>query len=254
MGSLLEEYDVCREAILEPHMVAPAIEGFPEAAITCYSDRLLREILKDRKTEIICHLDAEEGGIPVWRVEENGVVAALYRSRVGAPACAIQLEEIISRGASRFVMMGSCGVLDRSLGKWKLIVPTSAFRDEGVSYHYMPASEEIQLMPECVETLKNTFERLGEDYVCGKVWTTDAIYRETRAKMERRREQGCIAVDMECASVQAIAQFRGVKLAQFFYAEDNLDEEAWDSRGLSSGVHMVAERLFKAALDCAAAL
>lgn len=254
MGILLEEYDPCREALIEPFMVAPPIDGFPEIAVTCYSGKLLHRYLAERQAKVICTLDTEEEGIPVYEITENGMRFALYGSRVGAPACAGQLEEMIARGAEKFVMFGSCGVLDRTLGKWKVIIPTAAIRDEGVSYHYLPAAEEIAQPQECVEALKKAFDSLGEEYVQGKVWTTDALYRETKAKMQRRKEQGCIAVDMECASVQAVAAFRGVRLAQFFYAEDNLDEVVWDARGLSEGVTTEADRLFACALACAAEL
>lgn len=239
---------------MEPAMVAPPISGFPEIAVTCYSQKLLRRYLAEREAEQICTLDAEEDGIPVYKLKENGLEFALYVSRMGAPACATQLEEMIARGTKKFVMFGSCGVLDRNLGKWKTIIPTAALRDEGLSYHYMPASEEISQPDECIAALKKAFDAMGEDYVEGKTWTTDALYRETRAKMERRKEQGCIAVDMECASVQALAAFRGVKLAQFFYAEDNLDETVWDSRGFSSGIATEADRLLACALACAAEL
>lgn len=254
MKILLEEYDTAREAVLEPAMVAPPISGFPEIALTCYSRKLLKAYLQGRKAEQICLLDMEEDEIPVYRLKENGIEYALYGSRMGAPACACQLEEMISRGTKKFVMFGSCGVLDKNLGKWKTIIPTAALRDEGVSYHYLPASEEIEQPRECIEALQRAFSALGEEYVMGKTWTTDALYRETRAKMERRKQQGCIAVDMECASVQALVAFRGVKLAQFFYAEDNLDDTVWDSRGFSGGIAAEAERIFSCALACAAEL
>lgn len=68
----------------------------------------------------------------------------------------------------------------------------------------------------------------------GKVWTTDAFYRETKDKVKRRKEQGCICVDMECSANAAVAQFRGKELIQFFYAADNLDSEEWDVRSLSN--------------------
>lgn len=254
MAILLEEYDICREAIVEPAMVAPPIPGFPKTAITCYSLKLLSRVLESRPHEIICRLDTEDGGVPVYRIWEKEKEFAFYMSRVGAPACVVQFEEMIARGSRSFVMFGSCGVLDRSLGKWHIIIPTAAYRDEGVSYHYLPAADEIETQADCTELLEAAFQRWQEPYVCGKVWTTDAIYRETRAKTDRRKEQGCVAVDMECAAVQAVAEFRQVKLAQFFYAEDNLDQEVWDARGLASGVKNEAQRLFQAAVDCAAAL
>lgn len=251
MGILLEEYDRCRNAVIEPEMLAPPIRGFPKTAVTCFSTRLLNQVMAGREKEEICRLDTEDGGVPVYRISENGREFGVYMSRVGAPACAVQMEEMISRGASKFVMFGSCGVLDGSLGKWRTIVPVAAARDEGVSYHYLPAADEIAMQKESVAILCRALADCGEEYVLGKVWTTDAIYRETREKMERRKASGCIAVDMECASVHAVAEFRGVKLAQFFYAEDNLDEEIWDGRGLSKNVHNEAERLFRAALTCA---
>lgn len=251
MTILLEEYDTNKKAIIEPEMVAPPLEGFPKTAVTCFSHHLLQTALGDIQKEHICTLDTEEGGTPVYRIRYQGMEMAVYMSRVGAPACAVQMEEMIARGTRNFVVFGSCGVLDRTLGKWHIILPTAAIRDEGVSYHYLPASEQVEVEKKSLELMKKVFEEFEEPYVCGKVWTTDAIYRETAEKTARRKQQGCIAVDMECASLLAVARFREVSLMQFFYAEDNLDMEVWDHRGLSKGVHTRAEHLFKMAQACA---
>ena len=74
----------------------------------------------------------------------------------------------------------------------------------------------------------------GVDFTEGKVWTTDAFYRETRGKFEKRKAQGCVCVDMECSALMALAQFRGIDVFEFFYAGDNLDREQWDPRSLST--------------------
>ena len=76
--------------------------------------------------------------------------------------------------------------------------------------------------------------RYKVSYQKGKVWTTDAPYRETIGKMKRRKESGSICVDMECSAVAALASFRGFELCHFFYAADHLSEEKWDIRTLSS--------------------
>jgi len=250
MNTLLEQFDPSPKAILEPDMVAPAMEGFPQRVLTCYSKKLLEQALEGRKTEIICRLVTEDGGVPLYAFEEDGVRYGAYMSRVGAPACVINLEEVISRGARTIMMFGSCGVLAEDIPKWGIIVPTAALRDEGVSYHYLPASEEVAFPAEITETVARCLSRHGEKVRRGKVWTTDAIYRETASKMRWRREQGCIAVDMECASALAVAQFRKVRFGQFFYTEDLLTEERWDGRGLSGGVKDQAHRLFNLALEC----
>ncbi|HOQ64017.1 MAG TPA: phosphorylase, partial [Clostridia bacterium] len=76
---------------------------------------------------------------------------------------------------------------------------------------------------------------LGLPHVCGRCWTTDALYRETRGNMEKRRAEGCIAVDMECAGLQAVCDFRGYEYYTFFYTGDLLDAPAWEMRILDSG-------------------
>ncbi|MBR2002097.1 MAG: nucleoside phosphorylase [Firmicutes bacterium] len=249
MSTLLEQFDPSPKAIFEPSMVAPHLDHFPEKVLTCYSKKLLEKALEGRVVETICRLDTEDGGLPVYVFEEDGVRYGAYMSRVGAPACVINLEEVISRGAKTVMMFGSCGVLAEDIPKWGIIVPTAALRDEGVSYHYLPASDEVSF-GEVTDLVKNTLEAAGETVRLGKVWTTDAIYRETAVKMAKRKEQGCIAVDMESASALAVCQFRGVKFGQFFYTEDVLTEDNWDGRGLSGGVKDQADRLFGLALEC----
>ena len=53
-------------------------------------------------------------------------------------------------------------------------------------------------------------------------------------KLLKRKEQGCVCVDMECSAMSAVAKFRNKELFQFFYAADNLDNVKWDKRSLSN--------------------
>ena len=69
--------------------------------------------------------------------------------------------------------------------------------------------------------------------MCWKTWTTDAFYRETRKKVEERQAEGCITVEMEAASMAAMARFRGKHVLHFFYAADNLAASEWEERSLS---------------------
>ena len=71
-------------------------------------------------------------------------------------------------------------------------------------------------------------------YITGKVWTTDAPYRETRKKVIERKEEGCVCVDMECSAISALSKFRNKEVFQFFYAADNLDSAKWDKRSLGN--------------------
>lgn len=64
----------------------------------------------------------------------------------------------------------------------------------------------------------------------GKTWTTDSFYRETRNNFKKHKEDGCISVEMECAALQAMCDFRGLDLYMFFTSGDLLDAPEWDNR------------------------
>ena len=67
-------------------------------------------------------------------------------------------------------------------------------------------------------------------FTAGKIWTTDAMYRETRQKVDRRRAEGCLAVEMEAAAFFAVARFRAIRFAQLLYGGDDLSGAEWDDR------------------------
>jgi uridine phosphorylase len=126
-------------------------------------------------------------------------------------------------------------------------------RDEGVSYHYLPPAREAAADPAGVAALESVLRRRGLHYAVGKTWTTDAPYRETRAKMALRRSEGCIVVEMEAASFIAAAQFRGVTLGQVLYGGDDLSGEVWDGRGWTERGD-IRENLFWLAAEACLAL
>jgi hypothetical protein len=72
-------------------------------------------------------------------------------------------------------------------------------------------------------------------------------------KIARRREEGCLTVEMEAASLMAVAQFRGVSFGQILYAGDDLSGREWDNRDWQSRTD-VREALFWAAADAALSL
>ena len=77
------------------------------------------------------------------------------------------------------------------------IIPNAAVRDEGTSYHYMPPSDEIRVNQKHMEMLTRLLDKMHVTYTVGKVWTTDAFYRETVEKVKRRKMQGCICQESD---------------------------------------------------------
>jgi len=138
----------------------------------------------------------------------------------------MDMELMIASGVDTVIAYGTAGALYKNMETGTIIIPTAATRDEGTSYHYMPDTDEVEQNPETLAILREEMHKCGIEWVGGKTWTTDAIYRETVGKREMMKERGCVCVDMECASLLAVAKFRGISFVQFLIILDNIDEDA----------------------------
>jgi purine-nucleoside phosphorylase len=61
----------------------------------------------------------------------------------------------------------------------------------------------------------------------GAIWTTDAIYRETRHKVETYQRLNALAVEMEISSLFTVARYRGVDLGALAVVSDELTSFKW---------------------------
>jgi len=153
------------------------------------------------------------------------------------------LEEVIAFGCKKFIACGGCGVLDKDISVGNLIVVSGAIRDEGVSYHYLPADREVIADEAAVNVLSALMDERKIPYRVGKTWTTDAPYRETQDRISRRKAEGCLTVEMETAAMMAVAQFREVTFGQVLYGGDDLSGQEWDNRAWQSRAD-IRESLF----------
>ena len=230
---LLHEFDPNKDAVINPEMLVNKIEDFPDVTVSCFSKKLFNHVLSFFDPKQITEVHSAVGLTPVYEVVYQGECFAFYQSYVGEPKCIGDYEDIMAMGSKCLILLGNCGVLDRTIEDCGIIIPTKAIRDEGASYHYAPPSDTIDVNKKYKHLFKEVLDQFGYPYVEGTTWTTDACYRETREKVERRKAQGAICVEMECAGMQALCDFRGSDFFQFFYAGDNLDHSSWQPRSLS---------------------
>lgn len=229
---LLNEFDSNQKAVINPENGHPKIKGFPKITISIFSLQLFEEVLQYLDHEVITTTSCCNGVNPIYKVHYKGYEFAYYHSYVGAPMCVANYEEVHSMGSETLILLGNCGVLDKSIEDCGIIIPTQALRDEGTSFHYVPSSDIIQVNKKYIPEFKEVLQQAGYPYIEGTTWTTDAFYRETRNKVHQRKKQGAICVEMECASMQAMCDFRNTDFFQFFYAGDNLDHSSWDPRSI----------------------
>lgn len=251
--SLFDTFDPDSEEIVKfeyQNSFHPTAE-FPETIIMTFQDKTFQVLDHVCTAEVIVNL-REGRDIPVYKLNWNGRDMGIVQSNIGGPGTAGMLEEALAMGAKKVLLYGACGVLDSALVAGHFILPTQAYRDEGTSYHYLPVGDYVDIPT--ADRLGEIFDELHLPYVKGRVWTTDAFYRETRNNMEKRKTDGCIAVDMECASAMAVGQFRGAPVYQFLYAEDSLDGAAWDRRTMGSVPASDYEKYLRVALEVASRL
>jgi uridine phosphorylase len=223
------EFDDTRIAKIEPSLSHKRTEGYEFCVITFFRE-VLENMEKKGMIRVVRILNCETMDVPIYEMDYRGKKIHLSLGYLGAAGSAAFLEELIALGFNKIIVCGGAGVLRKDISVGHLIIPTSAIRDEGVSYHYLPPAREIECNPEVVEKIEEEFDKSKIEYIKGKTWTTDALYRETEERIKLRKSEGCVTVEMEAAAFFAVAKFRNVKLGQILYGGDDLSAVRWDSR------------------------
>jgi len=193
---------------------------------------VLTDFIGQNGAEEVSRYRSEMGEYPIYKARYKGIALCLVQAVVGSASIAMMADMCIGCGVTKMIACGGCGVL-AEIPAGEVIIPVSALRDEGASYHYLPPAREIALNQDVIRVIKETMETCHAPYIEAKTWTTDAFYRETPDMIAYRKEEGCQVVEMECATLAAIAEFRGVSFGQLLYSGDiltdftNYDERSW---------------------------
>ena len=229
---LLEEFEDVA-AVIEPTEKPVRDKGeVCETIILSFNGEILKRLIESEDVYQGGYLKSINGQHPWYIYRQGPSKLAVMLAQIGAPMIVGQLEELVARGFKNFIILGSCGVLDRSIEADKIILPAAALRDEGTSYHYAPPGDEVAYDDSLLVKLEAIFDKHDIKHIRTKSWTTDAFYRETPDKVKRRLAAGAQVVDMEASAIMAWSQFRKSKVYQFFYTADYVDHHnrTWDAR------------------------
>ena len=200
-----------------------------DACIVTFSWMIEKFVLENYDCRKLAAMKNSCGDTQIYALEHGGRHFAFFKTMVGAPVTVGLIEDARAvLDTDQYIVFGGAGCLDREIAHGKVMVPTAAYRDEGTSYHYAPASDYITIRN--ADKVAAFMEENGLPFVKGKTWTTDAFFRETRGNFEKRKSEGCISVEMECAALQAVCDFRNLQLYMFFTSGDLLDAPKWDER------------------------
>ena len=246
----LFEFDTEPTAIIEPlhdnlQLTLPArcVFGFLGDYVDAFA--------KAEDCPVLGVFETTTKNFPVYGLEKDGKSLCFCQGPLGAPAAVQFMDWLIGHGVQEIVATGCCGTLV-GFPENVFLIPTRALRDEGTSYHYVPAARSIDLNGIAVSALAATLERRGVPYTECFTWTTDGFFRETKEKAAARKSEGCSVVEMECAALAACAQFRKVLFAELLFTGDTLaDPEKYAERGWGKDSHAAA---FSLAVDSVIAM
>ncbi len=176
-------------------------------------------------------------------------IAAAQTRGLGAPAVAVMLEELATGGITRCIAIGVAGTLQDSIATGDLIITTEAIRDEGTSYHYLPADLPASPSKELFQQLVVGLSHRNQKYLSGRVWTTDAPYRETAEEIIRYQQNGILAVDMETSAFLSVCTALKIEAASGLIAADSLAGAAWRPPTDRKKVDISLRRLAVAAVE-----
>lgn len=229
-------YDIQTEPILTLKDFYGEQKHIVDLCLIIFSKEIHTHLLNTYECEEIGAIGACNGNTSIYKMHYKGTDIAFYLTGIGsAVASSMCCEAQWLTGASKFIMFGSCGSLDRKATEGKFIVPTESYRGEGCSYYFAAPADYIAIKNSAA--VAAIFEKLGVPYVSGRVWTTDSMLRETAGLVAKRKAEGCIAVEMELAGVQAACDFYGFELFNFLEAGDVLEESGYEVEGLQAANH-----------------
>lgn len=135
----------------------------------------------------------------------DGLPLSIQSTGMGGPSTAIVVSELIDLGARRLIRVGTCGGLSEGLKLGQLLVAGEAISDDGTS-RALGAGARISASERLTAALLGT----GLTQTEGPVVSTDLFY-DAREREPEWRQAGALAVEMEAATLFALAARRGVE-------------------------------------------
>jgi uridine phosphorylase len=226
--SPLTEFDDA-EGVLRPRPPRTRLP-LPRFVVLCFFPEVLRAWEAEGRLVMIGSFSDEVGGARIYLHDGSAPVAVLHPG-MGGPLASHCLEKVLAGGVPHVVAVGGAGSLIPDFLVDDVLVVDSAIRDEGTSHHYLPPSREVLLDRVLVQQAADALVARQIPHRIGRTWTTDADFRETPRKIAARRDEGCVAVEMEAASLAAVCAFRDVAYGHLLYSGDALHGSSWDGRG-----------------------
>ena len=160
-------------------------------------------------------------------IEYKGIEIALVSLPLGGSLASMILEELIFCGADRFISIGLAGGISKDLLPHDIIIPTASLKEDGVSNLYLPKDQVPVASDTITKKIEKTLIQSDLKYHKGLCWSISTPYRENREIIAKLQKEKVLTVDMEVASLFAVANHREVDLASLFSVSDIIVDDIW---------------------------
>ncbi len=164
-----------------------------------------------------------------------------------SPDTAITTEILCAARTQNMIRIGSCGSLSEDIKIGDVIVIDSAIRGDGVTPYYVKPDFQTQSDKKLTDALEEVAKMSGLTIHRGKVWTTDALLRETREYVGKAVEQGAIAVDMVTSVFLTLCQLNEIPATAILAVSDNI--MTGEMGFMDTNYYMAESALIKMAFD-----
>ena len=160
-------------------------------------------------------------GYTFWTGFYKGKKITVGNGGFYAPDSAFVTEFLCAGGVNTLIRLGSCGALREDINIGDYILATDIIRGDGATKYYVDDNYVSKVDNELTSKIEEVFKTAGTLHQ-GGVWTTDALFRETKKIVNSYIEKGAIAVDMVTSPFVTVANVYKRKVAAILAVSDNL--------------------------------
>ncbi len=171
-----------------------------------------------------------------WAGTLEGQRVLVTSHGIGGPSTAICVEELQRCGVNTVIRVGTCGGMALSVRGGDVVVATAVIRAEGTSREYLPVEFPAVADLEVSVALKTAAEAQGYPVHAGVVQCKDSFYGQhspesapVSYELENRWQAwlrgGCLASEMESATLYIVAATRGMRAGCVLHTVWNQERE-----------------------------
>jgi uridine phosphorylase len=180
----------------------------------------------------------------LYSFSRAGIDFGIVGGAVGSSFAVLIAEQMFAAGCKLLISVTSSGQIVPARPPPYFIAIDRALRDEGTSYHYMPATEYSEADPALIAALDGAFDHLQVPVLIGATWTTDAPFRETQPAIDAMRDKNLLAVEMEAAALYAFAHARQKPVLCFAHVTNQMgrvegDFEKGEADGSTDALNLI---------------